>query len=274
MVRQTIGPATLERNSAPLEGYGAAPVQIRLARGSVAPSSEVPSRSRVRRPLEWDSTSLGGWTPPRSRPSLDREPSDPRASFHLARGDHGPAAFIPAHPAGAFNALTSAGVQVKGESTPLRAWESCPATTPPTPRHCAALCGMVSNHPGALYPQLSYGRRTAPSKKDGGTLEGMTHDYSAPARDDAVTSGHWEWSPLSPSALCDHPRHRDAIPVTVSPYPTLWKHVATRHRHASHYASYGLTSTTPSSPHADVPRTSNLYATPLEAAPGRAQDTP
>jgi hypothetical protein len=71
--RQTIGPATLGRNSASLEGYGAAPVQLRLARGSVAPSSEVPSRSRVRRPLERDSASLGGWTPlsreasPRSR---------------------------------------------------------------------------------------------------------------------------------------------------------------------------------------------------------------
>jgi hypothetical protein len=49
------------------------------------------------------------------------------------------------------------------------------------PRHCAALCGMVSNHPAALYHPLPYGRRTAPSKKDGGTLEGMTHDYPAPA---------------------------------------------------------------------------------------------
>jgi hypothetical protein len=152
--------------------------------------------------------------------------------------------------------------EVHTTSTPLRAWESCPATAPPTPRHCATLCGMVSNHPGALYPPLPYDRRTTPSKKDGRTLKGMTHDYSAPARDDTVTSGQWERSPPSLLALCDHPRHRDAIPVPVSPYPMLWKHAATGHRHASHCASYGLTSTTPSSPHADGPRTSNLYATP------------
>jgi hypothetical protein len=121
---------------------------------------------------------------------------------------------------------------------------------------------MVSNHPVALYHPLPYGRHTTPLKKDGGTLEGKTHDYSSSARDDAMTSGQWERSPLSPSALCDRPRHRDAIPATASPYPTLWKHAATGHRNAGHCALYGLMSTTPSSPHADGPRTSNLYATP------------
>jgi hypothetical protein len=150
----------------------------------------------------------------------------------------------------AFNALTSVGIQVKGESTPLRVWESCPGTTPPTPRRCATLCGMVSNHPAAMYHPLQYSRRTAPSKKDGGTLEGKTHDYSAPTRDDAVTSGQWERSPPSPLALCNHPHHSGAIPATASPYPTLWKHAATGHRHASHCALYGLMSTSPSSPHA------------------------
>jgi hypothetical protein len=54
---------------------------------------------------------------------------------------------------------------VKGESTPLRAWESRPGTAPPTPRRCATLCGMVSNHPVALYHPLPYDRRTIPSKK-------------------------------------------------------------------------------------------------------------
>jgi hypothetical protein len=142
------------------------------------------------------------------------------------------------------------------------------------PSHCATLCSMISNHPAALYHLLPYGRRTAPSKKDGGTLEGKTYDYSTPARDDTVTSGQWERSLPSPSALCDHPRHHDAIPATASPYPALWKHAVTGHRHASHCASYGLMSTTPSSPHADSPRTSNLYATPLEATPGHAQDMP
>jgi hypothetical protein len=48
---------------------------------------------------------------------------------------------------------------------------------------------MVSNHPAVLYLPLPYGRRTARSKKDGGTLEGKTHDYSAPERDGAVMSG-------------------------------------------------------------------------------------
>jgi hypothetical protein len=45
---------------------------------------------------------------------------------------------------------------------------------------------VVSNHPATLYHPLPNGRRTAPSKKDSGTLEEMTHDYSTPARDDAV----------------------------------------------------------------------------------------
>jgi hypothetical protein len=123
---------------------------------------------------------------------------------------------------------------------------------------------MVSNHPMVLYHPLLQGRRTASSKKDGGALEGKAHDYSAPARDGAVMSGQWGRSPPSPSALCDRPRHRDAITATASPCPTLWKHAATGLRHAGHCTLYGLMSTTPSSPHADGPRTSNLYATPLK----------
>jgi hypothetical protein len=94
---QTIGLATLGRNSAPLEGYGAAPVQLRLARGPIAPSGEVPSRSRVGCPLERDPASLGGWTPPLARGPVSIESrAPPRASFRLARGHHGPAASIPA----------------------------------------------------------------------------------------------------------------------------------------------------------------------------------
>jgi hypothetical protein len=149
------------------------------------------------------------------------------------------------------------------------------------PRHCSAdsppLCNTMRHGqqpPRGTAPPLPYGRRTTSSKKDGGTLEGKTHDYSSPTRDGAVTSSQWERSPLSPSALCDHPRHRDAIPTTASPYLTLWKHAATGHRHASYYVLYGLMSTAPSSPQEDDPQTSNLYATPLEATPGRAQDRP
>jgi hypothetical protein len=142
------------------------------------------------------------------------------------------------------------------------------------PRHCATLCSMVSNYPVALYHPLPYGRRTAPSKKDGRALGGKTHDRSTVARDGAVTSGQRERSPPSLSALCDRPRRRDAIPATASPSPTLWKHAATGHRHASHCASYGLVSTAPSSPLTSGRRTGDLYTATLEATAGCAQDTP
>jgi hypothetical protein len=112
---------------------------------------------------------------------------------------------------------------------------------------------VVSNRPVALCHPLPYGRCTTPLKKDGETLEGMTHNYSVLARDDAVTSGWWERSPPSLSALCDHPHHRDAIPTTTSPYPTLWEHAATGHRHTSHCALYDLMSTAPSNPHGTAP---------------------
>jgi hypothetical protein len=165
---------------------------------------------------------------------------------------------MPAPPAGAFNALTSACAKSKANPRHYAPGNHAPALLRQLPwrghpRHCATLCGVVSNRLAALYHPLPYGRRPAPSKKDGGTLEGATHDYSAPARDGAVTSGQWERSPSSPSSLCDHPRHRDAIPAIASPYPTLWKHATTGHRHASHRALYGLMSTAPSNPHAVSP---------------------
>jgi hypothetical protein len=79
---------------------------------------------------------------------------------------------------------------------------------------------------------LSYGRRAAPSKEDGGTLEGGTDAYFTLAQDYVVTSGQWGASPPSPSVLCGHPRHHDAIPGTTSPSPTLWGYGAIRRRHA------------------------------------------
>jgi hypothetical protein len=142
------------------------------------------------------------------------------------------------------------------------------------PRHCSTLCGGVSNNPMALCHPLPYGRRAAPSKKDDGALEGKTSDYSALAQDCAVTSSQWGWSPPSPSALCDYPRHRDAIPATAPTSPTLWKRAVTGRCHAGCCASYGLTSTAQSSPHADGHRTGNLCVATLEAAPGRTQDAP
>jgi hypothetical protein len=142
---QTIGLATLGRNSASLEGYGAAPVQLRLARGPVAPSGEVPPRSGAGRPLERDSSSLGGWTAPRARPRLDREPRAPSSEFSSRSRASRARRFHTCSPAGAFNALTFAGAQVKGESTPLRAWESRPDTAPPTPlaKPSPPLCNAV-----------------------------------------------------------------------------------------------------------------------------------
>jgi hypothetical protein len=38
------------------------------------------------------------------------------------------------------------------------------------------LCGMASNSPVTLYHPLPYGRRAAPSKEDGGALEGKKDD--------------------------------------------------------------------------------------------------
>jgi hypothetical protein len=89
-----------------------------------------------------------------------------------------------------------------------------------------------------------------------------------------MTSSKWGRSPSSPSALCDHPRHRDAIPDIAPTSPTLWERAVTGRRHTGYYTLYGLTSTAPSSPHADGHRAGNLCAATLEAAPGRTQDAP
>jgi hypothetical protein len=129
---QTFDPATLGWNSASLEEHDTAQANLHLARGLVAPSGEVLPFSGAGRPLEQGPVSLGGWTPP-------------RAKFRLARGPHGLAASAPAPPTGAFNVLTFAGAQVKDESTPRRAWESCPGAVPPTSpvRPSPPLCDAV-----------------------------------------------------------------------------------------------------------------------------------
>jgi hypothetical protein len=54
MPRQTIGPATLGQNSAPLEGYGTALRQIHLARGSIALSMKDRYGKPERRGSEWE----------------------------------------------------------------------------------------------------------------------------------------------------------------------------------------------------------------------------
>jgi hypothetical protein len=196
-------------NFASLVGRPPPRVRNRLARGSDAPSSGTPPRSGAGRPLARGPISIESRAPP-------------RASFRLARGHHGSAASIPAPPAGAFNALTSAGVQVKGKSMPLRAWNHAPALLRQLPwrgypRHCAMLCGMVSNNLVALCHPLPYGRRAAPSRKDGGALEGKVNSYATPMQErhrDARPAGSvtsiaiGPVRPSPPSPTPSRPLHR------------------------------------------------------------------
>jgi hypothetical protein len=143
------------------------------------------------------------------------------------------------------------------------------------PRHCVTPCGGVSNNPVALCHPLLYCRRAAPSKKDGGALEGKTNNYSTsvqgqcrdtgPARSvSSVAIGPVRPSPPSPTpsrTLNHHPRHCRSV----------------RRRDAAKQATvppYGLASTSPSSPHTGSRRTGDPYAATLESAPACAQDAP
>jgi hypothetical protein len=203
-------------NFASLKGRSPPRVRFRPAQGSDAPSSEISPPSGTGGPLARGPVSI------ESRAS-------PRASLCLARGYHGPAASITAPPAGALNALTFAGAQVKGESVPLCAWESCLGTAPPTPvaRPSPPLCGMVSNNPVALYHPLSYGRCAAPSKQDGGALEEKTNNHTASVqgqRRDVGTAGSVTSVAIGPvrstpsSPTPSLPLHRDYFPHRQPPH--------------------------------------------------------
>jgi hypothetical protein len=277
---QKIGLATLGRNPALLEGYGAAPIQLRLARGPVALSGEVPPRSRVGRPLERDSASLGAGRPLERGPVSIEGRAPPRASFRLARGHHGPAASIPAPPAGAFNALTFVGAQVKDESTPLRAWESRHGTAPPTPlvRPSPPLCNAVRQ--GQQQP-----RGTVPPTPVRPMRRTLKKGWWSPRRESerlrhAVQGQHCDVGPAGPVTSVAISTVRPSPP---SPTPSRPLHHHPRHcgsmrrRDAATLATvppYGLTSTAPSSPHTGGRRTGDLNTATLEAAPGRAQDAP
>jgi hypothetical protein len=171
-------------------------MRFRLSWGLDDPSSGIPPRSRAKRPLERGLVSIESRAPP-------------RASFHLAQGRHGPAASIPAPPVGAFNALTFAGAQVKGESASLRVWELCPGTAPPTPvgRPSPPLCDAVRH--GQQQPRGTRSRTADaphPRKRTAEPSKRRRTTTQRPCRDNVVTSGRWDRSPPSPSALCDHPR--------------------------------------------------------------------
>jgi hypothetical protein len=69
----------------------------------------------------------------------------------------------------------------------------CAAGSPTTPWHCATHSRTAdAPHPRKRTAEPSKGRRTSTPR---------------PCKDNAVTSGRRDWSPPSPSALCDHP-HR------------------------------------------------------------------
>jgi hypothetical protein len=121
---------------------------------------------------------------------------------------------------------------------------------------------------------LPYGRRAAPSKEDGETLEKGTDICPAHTQDNAETSDQRSASPQSPPALCGHLRRCATIPGTAAPSPTLWEPETTRHRHARCCAPYGLQSAAPSSQHTDGDQTGSSHTATLEAAPGREQGSP
>jgi hypothetical protein len=221
---KTISPATLGRNSAPLEGYGAALLQIRLARGSVPP------------PLELGSASLEGRTPLRAGLRLAQGLSAP-SSESPSRSGRGGRRPIPAPPAGAFNDLTP---QVC-TTTPTRlgitprhcSTDSQGETIPATVRHCAERPVSALWHCAAYFctANTSSSRRwTMEPLKGTNTFPMFTQDYT-------MTSGRREWSSPSLSVLCGHPRHCNATPGTAAPSATLLRRTGTEHRHARHCAS-------------------------------------
>jgi hypothetical protein len=76
------------------------------------------------------------------------------------------------------------------------------------------MCGKASANSLTLCHPLPYGRRAAPSKGGGGTLEKGTDVCPAPTQDSVVTSDQLSMSPPSSPALCSHPRRCATIPGT------------------------------------------------------------
>jgi hypothetical protein len=113
-------------------------------------------------------------------------------------------------------------------------------TVPPTPIRPA-------------HRSLEKGRRN-PRRDDARLLRASTGRRRDVRPVGAVTSV--AIGPVRPSPS---PRRLLSHCITI---PGAVEHTATRQLHASHCALYGLMSMTPSSPHADGPRTSNLNATP------------
>jgi hypothetical protein len=114
----------------------------------------------------------------------------------------------------------------------------------------------------------------SPRRGDGRTLKWGRMLSFMTTQDYTVTSGRREQSPLSLSTLCGHPRHCSATPDTVTTSSTLLKHTGTGRRHARHCTTYGFPLTPPSNWPAGGSQMTNLYATTLEVARVRTQDSP
>jgi hypothetical protein len=220
----------------------------------------------------------------------------PRASLHLAQGTRTPERFSASFEAALdprrCTYSPDQSIKCPGTSREPRSKanprHAGPLTPPgnhiPTLFHQPALCGHPRRCAGAmregrchsmtLCHPLPYLFHAALSKEVGGTLERGTTTCPAPARDGAVTSGQQSASPQSPPALCDQPRHRAAIPDASTSSPALWEPRSTGHRHADRCAASGLPSAEPSNQRTDGNQTRSSHATTLEAAPGRAQDSP
>jgi hypothetical protein len=89
-----------------------------------------------------------------------------------------------------------------------------------------------------------------------------------------MTSSRRERSSPSLSTLYGHSRPCSATPRTAATTPALFEHTGIGRRHTRRCTSYGPPLAAPSSLSVDDDQTANHYATTLEAAPVRAQDTP
>jgi hypothetical protein len=143
-------------------------------------------------------------------------------------------------------------------------------TIPATIQHCAERPVSAPSHCAAYFCTAN----TSSPQRGGRWNPRMgANAFSMTTQDYTVTSGQRERSSPSLSALCGHPRHRNTTPGTMTTSQTLLKRARMGRRHAHHCASYGLPFTAPSSRPAGGGRTADLYATTLEAAPVRAQDS-
>jgi hypothetical protein len=114
----------------------------------------------------------------------------------------------------------------------------------------------------ALHHPLPYGWRAAPSKKDGGALEGKTNDYAAPAQGQrrdvgpagpvtSVSIGPVRPSPPSsvPSrSLHHHPRRCGGVRKRDAATPTTVPRTASRQQHPRVLTRAAIEQATPTPP--------------------------